>query len=345
MPSSDNRNITIYDIAEEAGVSVATVSRVINESANVNNEKADKVKQLIEKYSFVPNNMARSLSNCSSNTIGILVPDIRNPYYANLLTCCEREAERQGYQLLLVNTLGEEGYTTAAMDSLVNKSVDGIIQLGGKIDRVNVSDEYVKYINKLSTKTPYISTGASCGKYSYVVRPDEYDGAKQITEYLVEKGHRNIVFLGGIEKVLSTNDKWRAFGDVLKENNISQDNSIVSCEYGVGCGYDEMNSYLDKKESCPTAVICINEMVAVGAVHAIRDKELRIPEDISLVAFDNTYLSTMFMPQLTAMGYDYEGYAEEIINKMVSLIKRQKYDTKMIKMKLVERKSVNECRN
>lgn len=336
------RNVTIYDIAKEANVSAATVSRVLNKTTNVKSDKEKMILELVEKYSFVPNNSARSLSNRNSKTIGIIIPDIRNAYYANLQTFCEKEADRLGYHLLLANTLGENEHMTESIQNLICKSVDGIVQLGGSVDRVEINRQYLDIIDKITEKIPYVSTGNIEKSNCSSVRCNEYKGAGRLTEYLIQKGHKKILFLGGIDNVLSTADKWKAFKDIMKKHQLTEQSVIQPCRYEMEDGYQAMMEYWECHINKPTALICINELVAIGAVHASREIGIAVPGDLSITAFDNTYLSRITMPRLTGMGYNYEKYAKEIISKMVNEIEGRPYKTKVIDLELVERDSVSD---
>ena len=339
--AEEKKDVTIYDIAKEAGVSVATVSRVLNKSANVKSSKEKAVLKIIEKYSYVPSNLARGLSSKRSMTIGIIVPDIRNAYFANLQTYCEIEAEKHGYTLLMANTLGEKKHTIRAINSLMNKSIDGMIQLGGDVDRVEIDKEYLSVLDKISKKVPYVSTGNYESLNAFRIKTNEYAGSRELTEYFIKKGHKDILFIGGVENDMSTYEKWRAYMDTMREYGIRVSyDSILKCSYNMEDGYHCVMDFWKSAAQKPTAVICINELAAIGVIHGARELGLSIPEDLSIAAFDDTYLSKLTMPQLTVMGYDYKKLAKELINKMVSAIEGTAYENEEIEMKLTKRETV-----
>ena len=132
------KSITIYDIAEEAGVSASTVSRVLNGSASVRKEKKDRIQSIIDKYNFKPNALAKGLSDTATKTIGIIAADVRNPYYSALFVACEIAAEKAGYSVGLANSLGVKEREQSQLDLLLQQKVDAIIQMGGRVDDLRV---------------------------------------------------------------------------------------------------------------------------------------------------------------------------------------------------------------
>ncbi len=147
--SGDSKVITIYDIASEAGVSVATVSRVLTNNANVRPEKKEKVQQIINKYNYKPNAMARGLTDTKSRVIGIIAADVRNVYYANVFAACETEARKAGYRVMLCNSLGEIEREEEQLEMLYEQRVGAIIQLGGRADDLTSDVDYVERVNMI----------------------------------------------------------------------------------------------------------------------------------------------------------------------------------------------------
>ena len=165
LPENKDKALTIYDIAKEAGVSAATVSRVLTNSANVRKEKRDKVQNLIEKYNFMPNAMARGLSDNKSKAIGIVAADIRNPYYSEVFVACENAAREAGYTTLLCNSLGITEREEMHLEMLQQQRVDAIIQLGGRADDLVSNGEYVEKVKQIIPNIPLVVT------VNWTVRP------------------------------------------------------------------------------------------------------------------------------------------------------------------------------
>lgn len=313
--------ITIYDIAKEAGVSTATVSRVLTNNARVSQEKRERIEELIEKYEFKPNAMARGLSETKSKIIGIIAADIRNPFYATLFVECEREANNLGYTVLLCNSLGENELEDRHLQKLFGQRVDAIVQMGGRVDELVSDSNYVDHVNRIANTIPVVITGKLDGSVCYQVNINEGQAMEKIMEYLISLGHRKIALVGGRKDVKSTAGKRSRYKQLLSRYGIKyNENYIVEGEnYDNEAGYDCMNR-LFEIEDLPSAIIAINDFTAVGIIRSITEHGLSIPEDISVASFDNTYISEVTIPKLTTVGYNYRMFGTEIIQTAVKAI-------------------------
>lgn len=318
--------ITIYDIAKEAGVSAATVSRVLTKSANVRPEKKEKVMELVRKYNFKPNALAKGLADTKSKVIGILTADVRNPYYAELFVACEQAARKAGYSVLLFNTMGELEMEKQMLERLQAQQVDAIIQMGGRVDDLISNMEYVELVNQVMASVPVVVTGKLEGTQCSMVRIDSMAAMDLLMNHLVGLGHERIAFLGGRMDVLSTYEKILRYKLILKEHNLSYDPELVmeggydeKDGYNEKCGYELMNRLFDKKIRV-TAVIAVNDFAAAGIMLSILEHGLKIPQDISLVSFDNTYIADLMIPRLTSTDYDYEEFGKALVNRAIEEI-------------------------
>lgn len=318
--------ITIYDIAKEAGVSAATVSRVLTKSANVRPEKKEKVMELVRKYNFKPNALAKGLADTKSKVIGILTADVRNPYYAELFVACEQAARKAGYSVFLFNTMGELEMEKQMLERLQAQQVDAIIQMGGRVDDLISNMEYVELVNQVMASVPVVVTGKLEGTQCSMVRIDSMAAMDLLMNHLVGLGHERIAFLGGRMDVLSTYEKILRYKLILKEHNLSYDPELVmeggydeKDGYNEKCGYELMNRLFDKKIRV-TAVIAVNDFAAAGIMRSILEHGLKIPQDISLVSFDNTYIADLMIPRLTSTDYDYEEFGKALVNRAIEEI-------------------------
>lgn len=320
-PMDSKKIITIYDIAKEAGVSTATVSRVLTNSAKVSQEKKEKIEALIEKYEFKPNAMARGLSETKSKIIGIIAADIRNPFYATLFVECEREANNLGYTVLLCNSLGENELEDRHLQKLFGQRVEAIVQMGGRVDELVSDSNYVEHVNKIASRIPVVITGKLDGSACYQVNIDEGQAMEKIMEYLISLGHRKIALVGGRKNVKSTVEKRSRYKELLGRYNMEfNENYIVEgLKYDNESGYDCMNRLFEVQD-LPSAVIAINDFTAVGIIRAITERGLSIPKNISVASFDNTYISEVTIPKLTAIGYDYRSFGSKIIQTAIKAI-------------------------
>lgn len=335
-------NISIYTIAKEAGVSPATVSRVVTNNAKVSDEKKKKVQEIIDKYDFKPNALARGLSNTKSRIIGLLVADIRNPFYATMAVECEKAAYEQDYMLLLCNTFRENEIKD--LKKMFEQRVDAIIQIGGKVDDVVSDEEYVDYLNRIADSIPILITGKLDGADCCQINIDEGQSMEILMEYLVNNGHQNIALIGGRKDVKSTYDKRLRYKQLLRRHGMPFfEDYIVDSPYNIEGGYDAMNKFFQDGIPLPTAIIAINDFTAIGIMQAIKEHGMSIPEDISLASFDNTYIAQSSLPRLTSVGYDYQQFGKTLISSAISMIQRQEVARiQLIKSELVIRES---CKN
>lgn len=340
----NHKSITVYDIAKEAGVSPATVSRVLTSNAKVSEEKKKRVQDIIDKYDFEPNWLARSLSKQETNTIGMLVPDIRNPFYSTLFVECELVAAKYGYNMILCNSINELSMEGVHLKNLLEKRVEAIIQVGGSVDEVNPDPEYIKLVNKISKKIPFIIAGELEGVEANVYRitPTINHGMEELLNYLLENGHKNIALLGGRDTVIPTKRKRIAMEQILSNHGINVNKDyIIDGEYSIEGGYKVVEELLKQKE-LPTAIIAINDMAATGMIKALNMNGIRIPEDMSIVGYDDTFFSEISSPKLTSMSYNLLQYAETIMETIRRIIQSKEVERmQYIPTSLQIRASVN----
>lgn len=314
------KEITIYDIAREAAVSPATVSRVLTQSARVSPAKRRAVEHLIEKYGFLPNAMAKGLSDTQTRIIGIITADIRNPFYAALAVECEKAANAQGYTVLLCNALDQRELEDSHLEKLYAQRVDAIIQMGCRVDDLSSDPAYVARVNRISKRIPFIITGALEGADCYAFGIDHTEAMQVIFNHLVSMGHRRIALIGGMLKVKSTYEKWMQYLYLMGKYHLPVcEQFLQSADYSVEGGYACMNRLLSL-DTKPTAVIAVNDYTAVGALKAINEQGLTVPGHISLISHDNTYLSEITSPKLTSVDYDYPRFGQSLIELAIEVI-------------------------
>jgi len=310
----EGKKITIYDIAREAGVSPATVSRVLTNNAVVKAEKRKAVQSIIDKYNFRPNALARSLSETRRKVIGIIMADVRNPYYATLFVACEQAARKAGYSLLLENSLGQQEIEETQLMLMEEQRVDAIILVGGRADDLHSNEAFVEKVNQISNSTPVILTGKLDGTSCYQVRINAIQTMDLVMEHLISLGHRDIALVGGWNNVASSFEKRMRYRQILTRHQLPCRPEYYENfgDYDYEAGYN-LTEELLRLEQVPTAVIGINDSAAVGAMNCILEHGLRIPDDISVVGYDNTSLCNMVSPKLTSVDYNYDIFAKALI--------------------------------
>lgn len=323
LKPAENKTITIYDIAREAGVSPATVSRVLTNNANVRKEKKERVQFLIEKYNFKPNALARGLSDTRSKVIGIIAADVRNPFYAAVFVACEIAAKEAGYTVLLCNSLGITAQEVRQLEMLEEQRVDVIIQLGGRADDLVSNTDYVEKVNRLIGTIPMVITGKLDGTQCYQVQIDAEKAMELLMDYLIGLGHEKIALVGGSREVISTYLKYQQYLDILKRHRLPyHEEYIIDGSYNYQSGYEGMAELL-KKSVLPTAVIAINDFSAAGVVRCIIDHHYRIPDDISVVSYDNTLIAELQIPKLTSIDYNYEVFGKMLVDTAIAAVENK----------------------
>jgi LacI family transcriptional regulator len=307
----DPKKLTIYEIAELSGVSVSTVSRVLNDSPYVSAKTKAHVTDIIKKYHFSPSAVARAMISNHTQTLGVIISDITNPYFSELYLEIQRYAVELGYSLILCNTFyggSSHGVSDTIPENtyfqmMLDKKVDGVLILGGEIDRDEISASYKDALNRLGQQVPVVILGQSipdcCCTF---INRNLSGGVSALVRHLLALGRRRIGFVGGEEGIRTTTARLAAFSQTLKALSIPYDPSLVSLSnYYAPDGYHAMKKLLEQKDSLPTAVVCINDAVAQGAIRAIVDGSLRVPEDISVVSCDQFPSGDYSCPRLTTL--------------------------------------------
>ncbi|WP_274365418.1 LacI family DNA-binding transcriptional regulator [Paenibacillus thermotolerans] len=319
------KSITVYDIAREANVSVATVSRVLNDTAPVKASTREKVNAIIKKHQFQPNALARSLISKVTGMIGMILPDITNPFFPEVISGAEAEARTKGYTFFLCDTGGDYQRESEYLTILKEKRVDGIIFLGGRINLARCNPELAEEVVELSKQIPIVLVNGNLPKSNlYRVMTDEAAGAELAAQHLIDLGHKDIAFIGGWSHMSTTTQKVKAFKRKMEENGLPvRPEWILPGDFSVESGKELMGKLIGMKER-PTAVMCVNDFTAVGAVKTAIESGLRIPDDISVAGYDDTQLSTVLIPELTTVTQQTYELGKQSVQILHQLISREK---------------------
>lgn len=319
------KTITIYDIAKEAEVSPSTVSRILSNSAGVKKEKRERVMQIVEKYHFQPNALAKGLSQLHSKRIGMLCADIRNPYFASIYLECETAAYDKGYNLIFNNTFGREDLEVTYMQKMLEQRVECLIICGGVADWKPLPENYRKALEVCCQQIPVVVSGImeeapQCQQISV----DLAGGMRQSILHLASLGHQKIAFIHGYNYIYQTQLKIKTFYRVMEELGlpIREEYLVDAGKFDEKSGFQGMNRLLGLAEP-PTGVIAINDMMAVGALQAIMKLGYSVPDDISLLGFDDTFLTELTQPNITSIHFDYGALGRMLIDAAVRAIEGQ----------------------
>lgn len=322
-----SKQITIKEIAKLSGVSVSTVSRVLNNNPSVNPTKRAKIQAVIDQYGYQPSMFARGMVSKETHTLAIVVPDITNPYFTSLIFEIEQYAKQVGYSVLLMNTMTAGMNRDSSLSEIDNfktikeKQVDGVIILGGELDKVVVDQAYLSSLNRLNQEIPVIVIGQKYeGCDCTFIERDLEKGVQLITHHLLALGHRKIGFIGGEPGVKITEIRLRTFKETLGIYTSIDDDYIISNDYYGKDGYAAMKHILEQDKENPTAIIAINDMVAIGAIRALADAGMSCPKDIKLASCDYFLNSEYQVPRITSVDQHNKYLGEVAVKKLLHII-------------------------
>lgn len=325
--------MNIYDIAKEAGVSISTVSRVLNNKGNVNENTRKKVEEVLQKNNYTPSAIARGMVSKSMRTVAVLTVDIRVPHYARTAYTIEREFSRRGYEVTLCNTGGELEETEKYLRTVVEKKVDGIVLVGSVFNTLCRTPE----IEALLKTTPVVlANGKLDLPNSYSVLVDDRYGVSLAVKHLVERGHRDIYYLKDMDTV-SARLKCEGFLNGMKMEGLEGTRRhVLETETSIAGGMKAVEKLLQSGRKF-TAIVCGEDITAAGAVKALLRAGLRVPEDVAVTGFNNSEYARICEPELTTIDNKPELVAMFSVQLLTSLIeKTDAYSSCTIQPELVQ---------
>ena len=320
------KNVTIVQIAKECGVSAATVSRVLNGTAPVSEEKRRRIQETMARHHYSPNALARGLVNRQSMTLGVLIPDITNPYFSSMFTEFEAAAQAAGYSLLLCNTAfsanraGERTKReTDYFRTMVDKRVDGVLIVGGQADLNAPSESYRAALRELADTLPVVVLGNPIpGINCRFLQRERGRGVFASVSYLSDLGHKRIAFVGGEDGVDITLERLAAYRQALAVLGLPEDEELVALsDYYAPDGFAAANRLLSRGTDF-TAILAMNDNVAAGVYRALADAGLEIPRDVSVISCDQFFTAEYMVPRLTSVDQHNALFGQFVIKALLS---------------------------
>lgn len=336
--SNDNKQKTIYDISQVAGVSIATVSRVINNSGNVSEKTKKKVIDVINQMDYAPNIFARGLGTGSTKTIGILCADVADMYLANSVSFLERELRKKGFDTILNCTGYDLKEKIKGMRAMEQRKVDAVIMVGSHY--VEASKAKNRYIVDTARRIPVMmQNGYIDGENIYCVLSDDYEEFRNATQYLIDKGARNIVFLYR-EETYSRNRKYNGYCDALKANGIDFDEGmILQSNARIQETKKDVETFFEQGKKADAILACDDEL-AIGALKYLQEAGVSVPDDIMLIGCNNSVLSITSAPELTSVDNLCEVLCITLVQSLMRILNDEKTANRtIISGHLVERGS------
>lgn len=328
-------SITMKDIATMLGVAESTVSRAINNKPGVGEETRAKILELAKKYNYKPNLLARNLAKQETNMIGLILPDISSLFYSEVTRAIQDIAIKKGYQVIVCNTDTNEDRESAYIEWLQANKIAGIIFLGdglvnNQIVKLGLSDYPIVLANRLVEEVMLPS-----------VIIDNTTGAFEATKHLLEKGYKRIALINGPQDNMQSQNRLQGYQQALMKYSIDYDAKlVVNKDWSREGGYEGFLELLEL-ESPPTAIFAANDLIAVGVIEAIKMGGYLIPEDIAVVGFEDTIVTSIIEPPLTTVAQPMYQLGVDSAKKLFSLIEEEEVEEniEVLASELIVRKS------
>lgn len=331
---------SLFSVAERSGCSISTVSRVLSGNAakyRISQRTADRVMEEVRRCNYTPSLLAKGLRTNRTDTIGLLIPDIENSFFAHVAGVIIREARSYDYKVVVVDTQEDERNEQDGLSALLARSVDGIVavpccsnaELFTGIQHNGMPlvlvDRYLPDAQSLS----YVTT-------------DNYRGAVMATEYLLANGHRRIVCIQGTPHSMPVRDRVRGFADTMNAHGLGDQIVVTGEDFSIQNGYLETKLLLSRKEECPTAIFALSNLILLGVVKAVHESGLRIPDDISVISFDDNLLFNYLDPAITCIGQPTEEIGSLAVKLLIRAIREPETTASRVHLppSLVVRRSV-----
>ena len=302
--------VTLKDVALRAGVSIQTVSNVLNRRVNVRTKTRIKVLEACEELNYRPNAAARSLVTQKSRVLGLVIPDITNPIFGDVFSTISKVSERYGYSVMVGNSRRETIPEYRIINLLVEQRVDGVLLISSTSDNISIEPLLMSNIPvvRLLTEPKGLNTD--------FFGTDDCNGTRMATEHLISLGHRQLGYIRGralsqsIQREIGFRDTMRTAGLPVNE------------DWMIGSDFSREVAYRDtlrllRTRNYPTGFVCNSDMVALGMIDAAFDLDLKVPEDISVIGFDDIFAASVRPVSLTTIKFDIEGLAESAILRLI----------------------------
>jgi len=331
--------VNIHDVARRARVSIATVSRVVNRISTVDPQLAKRVWKAVDEVGYVPNTQARTLVSGRSRILGLIVSEITNPFFPELVQEFENLAVAQGYEVMIGSTNYDPVRTEALIRRMLQRNVDGVAVM-----TFGIEEELVKKLVEQGFPLVFVDAGPELPNVR-VLHVNYGGGIREAVQHLAALGHRRIAFICGPLEMRTAVIRRDAFRSAMAELGLTVPAaSIVEGKHSMESGKAAMEELL-KNAELPTAVICSNDMTAIGVLHALDETTHEVPRDISVVGFDDIHLAQFMLPPLTTVQMSCRDLASAAVEALRAGIEEDHPKAKQrewpIKTRLVVRRSTN----
>lgn len=310
---------TIADVAQKAGVSTTTVSRVINNFSLVNAETKKRVLAAIEELNYSPSIIARGMRGQKTRSIGVVIPDFRSYWYSELLNYIEIEARKHDYLAIICSAEIDPSREIEYLNDLLRRQVDGLI-----LCWFRGSSEKKEFLKNIVKKIPLIIMDQpATGLNASSVYTDGYKGIKRITKALIRQGHKKIAMMVADKRYSEIERRYHGYCDALRECGRGVDRSLVlEQDIGFNPGYMGAKKFFSQVK--PTAIVTADDLTAIGVLQYCHDNKIAVPDEVSVTGFDNILISQFVTPRLTTIAQPVKELAENALSQIIRKIQNRR---------------------
>jgi DNA-binding LacI/PurR family transcriptional regulator len=302
--------VNIHDVAKRARVSIATVSRVVNRIATVDEELAKRVWKAVDEVGYLPNSQARALVSGRSHLLGLIVSEITNPFFPELVQEFENLAVAQGYEVMIGSTNYDPARTESLIRRMLQRNVDGVAVM-----TFGIEEELVQKLVEQQLPLVFVDAGPDRANIR-VLKVNYSEGIREAVQHLAALGHRKIAFITGPLRMRTAMTRRDAFRKSMAEVGLTVPAQLIAEGNHTMEGGKAAMERLAVLPDLPTAVICSNDMTAIGALHALDETTYKVPGDISVVGFDDIHLAQFMLPPLTTVQMSCRDLAEAAVQAL-----------------------------
>lgn len=327
-------SITIRDVAKEAGLSIATVSRYINKKGYISEKAELKIKEVMDQLDYKPNEIARSLSNKKTNTIALIIPDITNPFFPELVVAIEKIAKGKGYSLILINTQEESLHSNGFWRGLESRFIDGLI-----LAAFEFNESVLKGMENI--KLPFIKVDRAAGDDAdNSIGIDNHQGAKLAVQHLLEMGCKKIAHISGPNSYPSSLDRMKGYLSTMKEYVPQEEVIIYDGDFSLESG-KKLTEELMRDHKNVDGIFFANDLMAIGALKALKQMKIKVPDEIAIIGFDGIKLTQMVEPEISTIEQPIYDLGVIATTQLINMIEKKNDSIGNIKLdvRLVKRES------
>jgi len=314
---------TLKDVANRAGLSVSTVSYVLNGKKKVREDTYRRIMQAVEEVGYVPNQQARSLKTRSTLSIGVVVPDISNQFFPEIVKGIDDAANMDNYTIILCNTDNDAEREERCINALLSKDIDGIIYIGTAKS---------KAILQRKTELPIVLVDRKLGERYISVTTNNYQGGYMATEHLIHTGHSSIALITGPVFITTYFDRLRGYMDALNANSLHYSEELVfECDFTSKSGYDAAYRLCEQNVQVD-AIFATNDLMALSIIRALLELGKKVPEDIAVVGYDDIYIASIVMPALTTIRQPKYEMGKKAAELLIKAIHKEEITQRQIEM-------------